>query len=384
MRYLLLLLISLITLAGLGGCGSSVPILKPYKLDIQQGNVVTSKMLLQLKPGMTKSQVRYIMGTPLIVDSFHKDRWDYFYQMRQGGKVMEQRRVILDFEKELLTKVRGDVVPQGTSGAATGEVLSATTTADILKEKEEKDKGVLDKLQFWKSDKKPEVKPVETVAPIEVPKSAAQATKAKVPEKSWSEKLKFWKKDETPVAKPLEAPKAVTAPVETLPEVPVAPKAAVEVPSVLAVPIVMPEEKAPEADKSQVVVAPIEVPKTGPLKDVPAPVAEPIVATTKVDPPKPVTAPSNPTSGKPAPSPIKAVQPIAPNKKQDEKMIFRMDKTLKPELLQPEVVPAPAPEPVVEKPVEKVAKPKKKAVEEPLPAETEPGFFDRMLEKIGF
>ena len=355
MRYLLLLLISLITLAGLGGCGSSVPILKPYKLDIQQGNVVTSKMLLQLKPGMTKSQVRYIMGTPLIVDSFHKDRWDYFYQMRQGGKVMEQRRVILDFEKELLTKVRGDVVPQGTSGAATGEVLSATTTADILKEKEEKDKGVLDKLQFWKSDKKPEVKPVETVAPIEVPKSAAQATTAKVPEKSWSEKLKFWKKDETPVAKPLEAPKAVTAPVETLPEVPVAPKAAVEVPSVLAVPIVMPEEKAPEADKSQVVVAPI--------------------------------ATSTPEPVKPAPSPIKAVQPIAASKpassnKQDEKLIFRMDRTLKSELLQPEA--APAPEPVVEKPVEKVAKPKKKAVEEPLPAETEPGFFDRMLEKIGF
>ena len=372
MRYLLMLLISLFSLASLNGCGSSVPILKPYKLDIQQGNVVTSKMLLQLKPGMTKSQVRYIMGTPLIVDSFHKDRWDYFYQMRQGGKVMEQRRVILDFEKDTLARVRGDVVPQGTAGAATGEVLGATTTADMLKEKEEKDKGLLDKLQFWKSDKKPELKPVEATAPIEVPKPAARATTAKVPEKSWTEKLKFWKKDETPVTKPLEVPKEVAAPAEVLPEIPAALEAAEEVPSLLAVPIGVLGEKAPEADKSQVVVAPIAAP-----------------VPTKVDPPKPVAAPSNPTSGKPAPAPIKAVQPIAPSKpvpknKQDEKMIFRLDRTLKLELLEPEVVPAPAPEPVVEKPVEKMAKPKKKAVEEPLPAETEPGFFDRMLEKIGF
>ncbi|HSF70943.1 MAG TPA: outer membrane protein assembly factor BamE, partial [Methylotenera sp.] len=79
-------------------------------MDIQQGNVVTSKMLLQLRPGMTKSQVKFIMGSPLIVDSFHKDRWDYFYQLRQAGKIVEQRRVILDFEKDLLSKVRGDVV----------------------------------------------------------------------------------------------------------------------------------------------------------------------------------------------------------------------------------------------------------------------------------
>ncbi len=77
------------------GCGSKLPAVKPYKMEIQQGNVVNSKMLLQLRPGMTKSQVLYIMGTPLIADSFHSNRWDYFYQMRKEGKLMEQRRVIL-------------------------------------------------------------------------------------------------------------------------------------------------------------------------------------------------------------------------------------------------------------------------------------------------
>ncbi|MES2182255.1 MAG: outer membrane protein assembly factor BamE, partial [Pseudomonadota bacterium] len=77
MRYSFILLAILCT-----ACGTALPTVKPYKLDVQQGNVVTSKMLLQLRPGMTKSQVRFIMGTPLIQDSFHDKRWDYVYQLR--------------------------------------------------------------------------------------------------------------------------------------------------------------------------------------------------------------------------------------------------------------------------------------------------------------
>jgi outer membrane protein assembly factor BamE len=221
----------------LAGCGSSAPSIKPFKMDIQQGNVVTSKMLLQLKPGMTKSQVRFIMGTPLIVDSFHKDRWDYFYQMRQAGKIVEQRRVILDFEKELLTKVRGDVVPQGAAGAAVDE--AAVASAPITVEPKPKETSMLDKLKFWKKDEKviakPEVKPelmtptvpveaaaaalpaavtavAEEVSPEmvkpEVAASAAvekSASEKSASEKSWVDKLKFWKKDEQQVAKSLEA-----------------------------------------------------------------------------------------------------------------------------------------------------------------------------------
>ena len=95
------------------GCGAGIPTIKPYKMDIQQGNVVTSEMLLKLRPGMTKSQVKFIMGTPLLVDSFHSNRWDYFYQLRKQGEIVSQRRVILDFEDNLLTQVRGDVVPKG-------------------------------------------------------------------------------------------------------------------------------------------------------------------------------------------------------------------------------------------------------------------------------
>src|SRR3989338_9613347 len=63
-----------------------------YKLDVQQGNVVTPEMLGTLKPGMTRNQVRYVLGTPLIADPFHQDRWDYFYSYKKGGADSAQTR----------------------------------------------------------------------------------------------------------------------------------------------------------------------------------------------------------------------------------------------------------------------------------------------------
>ena len=116
---------TLLIALGLVGCGATLPKIKPYKMDIQQGNVVTSKMLLKLRPGMTKSQVKFIMGTPLLIDSFRTNRWDYFYQLRQQGKIVNQRRVILDFENDLLKGVRGDVVPKGTTAEDVAKKLEA-------------------------------------------------------------------------------------------------------------------------------------------------------------------------------------------------------------------------------------------------------------------
>ena len=106
--------LTLLMMVTVVGCGGERTI-KPFKLEIQQGNVVTSEMLLKLRPGMTKSQVQFILGTPLLVDSFHTDRWDYFYQLRKQGEIVSQRRVILDFDGDALARVRGDVVPQGTN-----------------------------------------------------------------------------------------------------------------------------------------------------------------------------------------------------------------------------------------------------------------------------
>jgi len=81
-----------------------------YRLEIQQGNHVTSDMMMKLKPDMTKYQVKFILGTSLIKDSFHNNRWDYIFVMRKEGKLVESRHVTLFFKNELLSEIKGDII----------------------------------------------------------------------------------------------------------------------------------------------------------------------------------------------------------------------------------------------------------------------------------
>lgn len=116
---LLIASLSLIALAGCGSWSNPVAKLKPYRIEVQQGNLVTQDMLVRLKPGMTPSQVRFILGTPLIVDPFHTDRWDYVYSLQQEGRVVERRRITVLFENDRLKGVEGDVTPPAkTEGTA--------------------------------------------------------------------------------------------------------------------------------------------------------------------------------------------------------------------------------------------------------------------------
>lgn len=107
-----LLLISLL-LAGCGGWSNPIDKLSPYKIDIQQGNAITQEMLAKLKPGMTPSQVRFILGSPLVQDPFHPNRWDYVYRYLKAGKLTEQRRITVVFEDDKLKSIEGDVVAAG-------------------------------------------------------------------------------------------------------------------------------------------------------------------------------------------------------------------------------------------------------------------------------
>lgn len=91
-------------------------VLAPYKMDIQQGNVVTQDMISRLQPGMTRSQVRFALGTPLVVDPFRGDRWDYVYLYMKQGAVTEQRRIVVVFKDDKLARIEGDVVPAGSRG----------------------------------------------------------------------------------------------------------------------------------------------------------------------------------------------------------------------------------------------------------------------------
>lgn len=99
----------------IAACSARMP--DVYRLDIQQGNVLDAPMLARLSPGMEKRQVRFILGTPMIIDTFNQDRWDYVYTYSQGGAEIEQRQVTLFFEGDRLVRVEGDV----DSGGAVGE-----------------------------------------------------------------------------------------------------------------------------------------------------------------------------------------------------------------------------------------------------------------------
>lgn len=107
--------------AGLVGCGAPrIPGITPYRPEIQQGNFVSQEMMAQVKPGMTREQVRFILGTPLLTDIFHADRWDYVYwRLAESGK-REQRKVALYFSEGKLARVEGDVAPAAAVSPAAG------------------------------------------------------------------------------------------------------------------------------------------------------------------------------------------------------------------------------------------------------------------------
>jgi len=102
---------ALVALAAACSTVPRIPGITPYKMDIQQGNYVSQDMVSQLKPGMTREQVRYILGTPLVTDIFHKDRWDYVYWHEAANGKREKRHVTLFFSPdERLQRITGDVV----------------------------------------------------------------------------------------------------------------------------------------------------------------------------------------------------------------------------------------------------------------------------------
>jgi outer membrane protein assembly factor BamE len=82
-------------------------ILTPYRVDIQQGNFVSKEMVAQLRPGMTRDQVRFVLGTPLLNDMFHANRWDYEFRLIKGNGELMTSRVSAFFKDDLLEHFEG-------------------------------------------------------------------------------------------------------------------------------------------------------------------------------------------------------------------------------------------------------------------------------------
>ncbi|MCC6710280.1 MAG: outer membrane protein assembly factor BamE [Gammaproteobacteria bacterium] len=101
-----------------------------HKIDVQQGNVITQEMVAQLRKGMDKKKVQFVMGSPIIKDTFNDKRWDYVYTFQHRGGTVEKRRITLVFADDKLDRVEGNVK------AAEGEIevdLHQDTTVDVPK-----------------------------------------------------------------------------------------------------------------------------------------------------------------------------------------------------------------------------------------------------------
>ena len=88
-----------------------------YRIDIQQGNVVVQENLARVKPGMSRNDVKQILGTPLLADAFHANRWDYYFRNEKRGQLVEQNRFAVFFENEKMVRVDGGPTPSA-AGAA--------------------------------------------------------------------------------------------------------------------------------------------------------------------------------------------------------------------------------------------------------------------------
>ena len=117
MIFRLVILLSVVTLL-LSGC------VRTYRIDIQQGNIVTPEQIEQLKPGMQKAEVRYLLGAPLVEDPFHTERWDYFYSFRSGEtRQVEQQRLTVFFDNGQLTKIE--------QGFESGSLINSSSESPV-------------------------------------------------------------------------------------------------------------------------------------------------------------------------------------------------------------------------------------------------------------
>lgn len=202
-------LIFFLTFIFLTACSVKSPIdyfeAKIYKLDVQQGNIITAEMLMGLKPGMTRAQVKYVLGTPLIQDSFHENRWDYIYKMIKDERLIEERHVVVRFADDELVDVKGDIIQSNDIliGAETERQSKVITLSEADYAEQKKDKNsLLSRLKFWEdeTDQKTEE------ATIKISKEELEEEKKD--SKSLLSRLKFWESDtETAMTKDMPVEK---------------------------------------------------------------------------------------------------------------------------------------------------------------------------------
>jgi outer membrane protein assembly factor BamE len=141
-KYLIVFFIS--SIVALTGCSSTSDIPFVYKQDIQQGNTIDQKTVNQLKIGMSKRQVRFVLGTPLLVDLFHEERWDYIFSMKRSRVALERTAISLYFEEGRLSKITGDLQPDPTAPQVDENRELIVSVPDYID-----NRGIITKLIHW-------------------------------------------------------------------------------------------------------------------------------------------------------------------------------------------------------------------------------------------
>jgi outer membrane protein assembly factor BamE len=137
-------LLALSACALAGGCGSFdrisesiVAPITPYKVEVVQGNFVSREQVAALKPGMSRQQVRDILGTPLVTDVFHGDRWDYVFTLKRQGVSQQSRKFTVFFNREGMDRVEGDEMPSEAEFVATLDNRRKDAKVPVLEASEE-------------------------------------------------------------------------------------------------------------------------------------------------------------------------------------------------------------------------------------------------------
>ena len=134
-------LLALVLVAGLSGCGVTRSVnrdtFKPYVPDVVQGNFVSREQREYLRPGMSRAQVRDVLGTPLVSSLFHAERWDYVFTIRRQGVPAQQFRLALTFRNDVLSTIEGDELPSEAEFAGRLSRSASTGKLPVLEASEE-------------------------------------------------------------------------------------------------------------------------------------------------------------------------------------------------------------------------------------------------------
>ncbi|NNJ93132.1 MAG: outer membrane protein assembly factor BamE [Halobacteria archaeon] len=117
-----------------------------HRIDVQQGNVITQDVINQLEPGMTRRQVQFVAGSPMVADVFHQDRWDYLYRMKTGTGKVTREHVSLYFEDDALVRISGTLHPQEEPVQKETAVERVTL---VVPPEERVPPGILSRLWHW-------------------------------------------------------------------------------------------------------------------------------------------------------------------------------------------------------------------------------------------